>query len=406
MTQSPPSPVVSRRNKLLMQLMAFIALAVVLYYRPQVEAWVSARQADPNSTAAAQTPEPNPETPRPRPRPQFHPAGPPDDFDAELPGGFNLPGTTPNEDDAEAPAPAPRKGNSKRTKGDVAKKNESPKNENTNTPEPTESTGPASGSTDSESTETRPDTSESDSTAGAKDESPSPEDAVEPSSEKDSSTSDDSGAGKSDVASSATGVTENSTSDAKDSKKSDSSNATKSNEKKKSDKKGSVSRMEREPAPKRTAGGSSSDAASNKDGTGSEQNPDWGKLKEIRNNVFESTAGLVYRSGSADGHRLKHVMQHAKDNTSKPIHGVFIGEGDRDIVLALIDEAFEKTKKGGKDVRKEDEGERLVYTVNMKRQVGFMGGQAGERRGNPECRYIRIVLENENEVISAFPTDR
>lgn len=130
--------------------------------------------------------------------------------------------------------------------------------------------------------------------------------------------------------------------------------------------------------------------------------PPLGKLREIRNNVFESTAGLQYVPGSADSHRLKHVMQHAKDDTSKPIHGVF--EGDRDQILAAIDEAFEMAVNGGRDVRSEKQNDRLVYTVNMGRAIGYVGGFEGKRQGNPECRYLRIVLEDKNIVISAYPT--
>lgn len=127
-----------------------------------------------------------------------------------------------------------------------------------------------------------------------------------------------------------------------------------------------------------------------------------GKLKEIEDNVFESTAGLLYVPGGAEGHRLKHVMQHAKDNPSKEVHGVF--DGDRDEILAVIDEAFMLAKKGGPDVRSEKQNGRRVYTVNLRRKVGQVGGAQGERQGHPDCRFVRIVLENENEVISAYPS--
>ena len=130
--------------------------------------------------------------------------------------------------------------------------------------------------------------------------------------------------------------------------------------------------------------------------------PVLGELREIRNNVFESTAGLRYVPGSQDNHRLDHVMQHAKDDTTKPIHGVF--EGTRDQILAVIDEAYQKAQKGGRDVRSEEQNDRLVYTVNLGRKIGYMGGSGGERAGNPDCRYVRIVLEDGNVVISAYPT--
>ena len=130
--------------------------------------------------------------------------------------------------------------------------------------------------------------------------------------------------------------------------------------------------------------------------------PTAGKLREIRNNVFESTSGLRYMPGSADNHRLRHVMQHAKDDTSKVIHGVF--EGNLDQILAVIDEAYEKAQKGGRDVRSEEQNDRLVYTVNLWRKIGYTGGSEGKRKGNPECHYLRIILEDINVVITAYPT--
>ncbi|MBC7965620.1 MAG: hypothetical protein H7Z17_06790 [Fuerstia sp.] len=169
-------------------------------------------------------------------------------------------------------------------------------------------------------------------------------------------------------------------------------------------------RMDRDPAGKQRPSGR--DPAANtktpdtpttpSDGAEAETEPVLGQLREIRNKVFESTAGLRYAPGSQDNHRLDHVMQHAKDDTTKPIHGVF--EGNRDQILAVIDEAYQKAKKGGRDVRSEEQNDRLVYTVNLGRKIGYMGGSGGERAGNPDCRYLRIVLEDGNVVISAYPT--
>ena len=129
--------------------------------------------------------------------------------------------------------------------------------------------------------------------------------------------------------------------------------------------------------------------------------PALGTLREIRRNVFESTAGLHYVPGSADDHRLRHVMQHAEDDLTKPIHGVF--EGDRDQILAVIDEAWQKAGKADSDVRSEKQNDRRIYTVNLRRRIGYMGGSEGERKSNPECRYVRLVLENQNIVVTAYP---
>ena len=153
---------------------------------------------------------------------------------------------------------------------------------------------------------------------------------------------------------------------------------------------------------KNSTASSSGPSTASSDKSQAKDTPALGELREIRDYVFESTAGLLYVKGSADGHRLKHVMKHARDDLSKPKHGVF--EGDRDQILAVIDEAFEKTKKSSKDVRKSEQGERTVYIVNLGRKIGYVGGSSGERSGNPDCRYVQLVLEDENVVITAYPT--
>lgn len=125
-------------------------------------------------------------------------------------------------------------------------------------------------------------------------------------------------------------------------------------------------------------------------------------LQETGPDVFRSAAGLVYQPGSTDGHRLHHVMQHARDLPTKKIHGVF--DGDREEILTVIDEAFALTAQGGKDVRDERQGTRRVVTVRLNRRIGYVGGEVGKQDGYPECRCVRIVLEGDNEVISAYPT--
>ncbi len=121
---------------------------------------------------------------------------------------------------------------------------------------------------------------------------------------------------------------------------------------------------------------------------------------------FRSTAGLLYVPGSRDGHRLKHVLKHAKDDLSKPVHGVFNGDGDRDQILAWIDIAYEKGRKGGKGVDRKEENGRVVYTVDLGKKIGFVGGQVGKRKNMPPCRYLRLVLEDGNKVVTAYPSDR
>lgn len=132
--------------------------------------------------------------------------------------------------------------------------------------------------------------------------------------------------------------------------------------------------------------------------------PRLGELKEVRKGVFRSTAGLVYRNGSVDGHRIDHVLRHGQDDLDKPVHGVFVGS--REEIFALIDEGYQLTQKRGPPlVKKEVEGDRTVYLIDMKRKVGYLGGQVGKRKNHPPCRLLQLVLEGD-EVITAFPTDR
>lgn len=116
---------------------------------------------------------------------------------------------------------------------------------------------------------------------------------------------------------------------------------------------------------------------------------------------FRSSAGLIYVRGSEDGHRLKHVLKHAKDDLSKPVHGVY--SGDRDQILAWIDQTYLKGRSGGKGTRVERQGGRTVYTVDLGEEIGFVGGQAGKRKHNPPCHYLRLVVQNLNEVVTAYP---
>lgn len=132
--------------------------------------------------------------------------------------------------------------------------------------------------------------------------------------------------------------------------------------------------------------------------------PRLGELEEIRRGVFRSTAGLVYRNGSVDGHRIDHVLRHGQDDLDKPVHGVFVG--NREEIFALIDEGYQLTQKRGPPlVKKETEGDRTVYLIDMKRKVGYLGGQVGKRKNHPPCRLLQLVLDGD-EVITAFPTDR
>jgi hypothetical protein len=45
---------------------------------------------------------------------------------------------------------------------------------------------------------------------------------------------------------------------------------------------------------------------------------------------------------------------------------------------------------------------RTIYTVDLGKRIGFIGGQDGGRRRNPMARRVRLVLEGKR-VITAYP---
>lgn len=126
-----------------------------------------------------------------------------------------------------------------------------------------------------------------------------------------------------------------------------------------------------------------------------------GLLTDRGRGVFESPSGLRYTRGSQQGHRLAHVMTHARDEPDRVgQHGVF-DDGDPAAVIRLIDEAYEQALSGHK-TRTERDGERKIYTVDLGRRIGYVGGQSGNRRGRPSANYLKLVLI-EDRLITAFP---
>lgn len=126
------------------------------------------------------------------------------------------------------------------------------------------------------------------------------------------------------------------------------------------------------------------------------------QLTRLSNDVYESTVGLRYTAGSQHRHRLKHVMSHARDAPGRPgKHGVFT-VGGQDEIVALIDEAFVLTQHGGPRVRQRTDRNRTIWTVDMQRPIGYVGGQYGNRHGRPSTQHLRLVLED-NRVITAYP---
>jgi hypothetical protein len=126
----------------------------------------------------------------------------------------------------------------------------------------------------------------------------------------------------------------------------------------------------------------------------------YGLLREIRRDRFLSPQGLQYVPGSAEGHRLEHLRRHTRDQPSRPgKHGVF--DGGMEGALMTIDKAYERAKNKQRTT-KEISRERTIYTVDMGRRVGYVGGRDGKRLGNPMARQVKLVLDG-TQVITAFP---
>jgi len=123
-------------------------------------------------------------------------------------------------------------------------------------------------------------------------------------------------------------------------------------------------------------------------------------LKPVGKHDLQSPAGLVYGMGGGGEHRVDHVMRHARNDLSRPSHGVF--DGDQTTILKLIDEAYQMVKEKSKYVKVESSGRNLEYTISIGRKIGYEGGEKGQRSNNRPLRVLRLILDG-NRVITAYP---
>ncbi|ARC84676.1 RHS repeat-associated core domain protein [Clostridium argentinense CDC 2741] len=112
-----------------------------------------------------------------------------------------------------------------------------------------------------------------------------------------------------------------------------------------------------------------------------------GKLKSIGNGKWQSTEGLIYGRGSKQGNRVLHVLEHVSPDPTKPLHSVF--NVSKDKVLGSVDEAW-SMRSSVESISQNSV--KQVFNIPMERVVGTNGET-----------YIRIVVKNGNEVITAFP---
>ena len=124
-------------------------------------------------------------------------------------------------------------------------------------------------------------------------------------------------------------------------------------------------------------------------------------LRSVGGNKFESPEGLLYTMGPRGEHRVDHVLRHGRDMPERPVHSVF--DGDRNEILALIDEAYALVKSNSPRVRSSNSRGNDEHTVRMQRKVGYEGGQKGKRKGYPSLQNVKLILDG-NRVITSYPS--
>ena len=117
--------------------------------------------------------------------------------------------------------------------------------------------------------------------------------------------------------------------------------------------------------------------------------------------VMRSPEGLTYYLGGRES-RIDHVLHHAKDDRSKPVHGVFTV--DAKDIFPMIDEAYKLVKAKSRKVLKtkpESGTDKIAYDVEMDRKIGYKGGRTGSK--DKHLTVLRLVLDKGIRVITAFP---
>ena len=127
-----------------------------------------------------------------------------------------------------------------------------------------------------------------------------------------------------------------------------------------------------------------------------------GQLKKVGTNTWESSNGLRYGPDPRFGNRVQHILRHSVDDVARSgKHGVF--SAGKEGTLGVVDEAWSIAKQGGSNVQVVPQGARTQYIVDMGKNIGYVGGQEGAILGNPGTQKVMIIVENGNEVVTAFP---
>ena len=72
--------------------------------------------------------------------------------------------------------------------------------------------------------------------------------------------------------------------------------------------------------------------------------------------------------------------------------------------IRWIDEAYERSQRKAKGtIMTKEDGNRTKIEATFEKPIGFIGGRDGKRSSNPPARKLRLILDERNNVITAFP---
>jgi hypothetical protein len=123
-----------------------------------------------------------------------------------------------------------------------------------------------------------------------------------------------------------------------------------------------------------------------------------GPLEEVAEDSYVSEGGLSYPPdpGRFES-RADHVLAHTADDLSRPVHGVFTVGADACDVFDLLDEVDAGIDDGAAVGCGDG-----CYDMDMRREVGIVGGTQGSAAGHPSTTWVRIVIHGD-DVITAYP---
>ena len=126
-----------------------------------------------------------------------------------------------------------------------------------------------------------------------------------------------------------------------------------------------------------------------------------GHLIPAGKDTWKTPKGLILKGRDPKGQtRLEHIMRHTRDMPRRKKHGVF--SVSRAEVINLMDQTWLAVKSGR--LRGKARGGNVAYTYRLRKEVGYLGGQEGARKGHPKLNAVRMVLrEGTSEVITFFP---